>query len=155
MRLALRPAADGDRALLEEICLRAGREMMTVARGGWFEEREREQFRRHLDIAATSIAQCDGRDVGFMMVVMRGEVRELHSLYVLPEWQGRGIGTWLTREVIATAAPAGQAVELSVIRANHRARALYERLGFRMISETASHHRLRFMGASGEGSDES
>lgn len=58
----------------------------------------------------------------------------LDGLFVAPEARGRGVGTRLLEAISAEAAARGYAeVRLDVIDANTRARALYERLGFRAV----------------------
>jgi len=52
------------------------------------------------------------------------------ELQVLPELQGRGIGTAVVRKVIEQGANRGVPVTLSVVPGNPRAKRLYERLGF-------------------------
>src|SRR5262249_34084632 len=51
-------------------------------------------------------------------------------------YQGRGLGARLIRELLLAAQREGAAVRLSVLRANPALR-LYQRLGFRVVSETA------------------
>jgi ribosomal protein S18 acetylase RimI-like enzyme len=65
------------------------------------------------------------------------------DLQVLPELQGRGMGTAVLREIIAKAATFGIPVALQVLRVNRRAQRLYERLGFRVTgtSDTSIHMR--------------
>lgn len=56
---------------------------------------------------------------------------KLHQLYVLPEWQGRGLGGRLIRHVQSNAAIANrQTLILTVNRQNHAAIAAYRRAGF-------------------------
>jgi ribosomal protein S18 acetylase RimI-like enzyme len=55
---------------------------------------------------------------------------------VLPEWQGQGIGTRVVSRVVQEAG--GVPVSLHVLKGNP-ARALYERLGFVIDGETATH----------------
>lgn len=58
----------------------------------------------------------------------------LDGIFVAPEARGRGVGTLLLDAVAAEAAARGYAeVRLDVIDSNPRARALYERSGFRAI----------------------
>ena len=57
------------------------------------------------------------------------------SMGVVPQWRGHGLGADLLGAVIADAADAGlAAISLSVERDNYAAR-LYERFGFRRVSE--------------------
>lgn len=53
---------------------------------------------------------------------------------LLPGWRRRGIGTALLRAVCRDAAETGRPVTLHV-EADHPARALYDRLGFRPVGE--------------------
>ena len=56
---------------------------------------------------------------------------DLDQLYVLKEWQGRGVATTLMDWALATAAGRGaRHIHLSVYVDNHRARRFYERYGF-------------------------
>jgi ribosomal protein S18 acetylase RimI-like enzyme len=63
----------------------------------------------------------------------------LSKIYILPQYQGRGIGTRLINGVLEEAHGRGLPVTLRVIRVNP-ARGLYERLGFVQVGETESHY---------------
>ncbi|MFC6089048.1 GNAT family N-acetyltransferase [Saccharothrix lopnurensis] len=59
------------------------------------------------------------------------DVLYLYSMWVKPEFRGRGVGAVLVGEVLAWAREHGWArVRLRVFRGNRVARRLYERLGF-------------------------
>ena len=51
-----------------------------------------------------------------------------------PGHQGRGIGTRLIGELIGQARAKGQDLVLDVLAVNHRAQALYQRLGLREVA---------------------
>ncbi|AIJ25384.1 GNAT family N-acetyltransferase [Amycolatopsis methanolica] len=57
--------------------------------------------------------------------------REFYEL--LPEFQGRGVGSRLITDLIADADRRGLAVELDVLAVNTRAYEPYRRLGFREV----------------------
>lgn len=62
----------------------------------------------------------------------------LDGLFVAPHARGRGVGTMLLDAVAAEAAARGYAeLRLDVIDRNPRARALYERVGFRPVGNTS------------------
>ena len=77
------------------------REAIIAARGAWDEVRESVQFREQFDLASTRIIEFRGRDVGFLMSPDHGGDIELHTLCIAPEWQSRGIGTYITRRVVS------------------------------------------------------
>ncbi|WP_274628953.1 GNAT family N-acetyltransferase [Arvimicrobium flavum] len=66
----------------------------------------------------------------------KGETVTLHQLYVLPSWQGRGIGAMLLEEVISSF-PDARAIRLEVEPENERAIGFYESQGFASSSEAA------------------
>jgi len=68
----------------------------------------------------------------------------LVGIQLLPEFQGRGIGSDLILRELAHAKALGKPLRLQVLRANDRARALYERLGFRVVGETEHHFMMLF-----------
>lgn len=83
------------------------------------------------------VAEVGGRVVGYASSVERSaESAELTSLYVLPAYQGRGVGTALLEHELAALAARGiRVMVLSVLRENAGARRFYERHGFRAFDE--------------------
>jgi GNAT superfamily N-acetyltransferase len=79
------------------------------------------------------VAESDGaaEPVGFVAF----DDRELHALYVLPAYWGRGIGERLLEA-------AGDVSELWVLQANTRARQFYERRGWAPDSARYEHHNV-------------
>jgi len=62
----------------------------------------------------------------------RAKEGEIHTLYLLREAQGHGLGRRLVEDAArALAANGAQSLMISVLRDNHRARAFYEHLGGR------------------------
>jgi ribosomal protein S18 acetylase RimI-like enzyme len=101
----------------------------------WNDERQRLFVAGAIASGEVEVITVGGRDVGWVQVRETGEAVLLGQLYVLPEFQGRGIGTAIVRDLLARAGTAGKPVDLGVLRNNGRARALYERLGFRAVRE--------------------
>ena len=60
---------------------------------------------------------------------------ELDDLYILPAYRGQGIGSAVLRDCLAATE---KPVFLYVFTRNVRARALYERLGFRTVQEVGA-----------------
>lgn len=73
-----------------------------------------------------------GVPIGYRCVVVHDDHVWLDELAVVPDARGRGIGSWLMREVMDGAATRGLPVRLSALVRNQPALELYERLGFWM-----------------------
>lgn len=139
-----RPAAVSDKTFLGDVFLRSLRQAITATRGEWNEGREAAQFHEQLDLTHTSVVRYRGTDVGFMMLRYQGTDVEIHTLCVAPEYQGQGIGTRVTQELVTAVRQRGRGIVLSVLKTNARAKALYERLGFVVIGESRQHYQMRF-----------
>lgn len=86
--------------------------------------------------AVAAVAEEGGHAVGLCTVDRRGTLRDNQHLGILgiliaAPWRGRGIGRALLRSAIESSRGKYELIELSVLRSNVRARALYESVGFR------------------------
>ncbi|MEA5053253.1 MAG: GNAT family N-acetyltransferase [Propionicimonas sp.] len=84
-----------------------------------------------------------GTAVGAVYLETRADSMFVESLEVLPEYQNRGAGSAALSWVVDRAAHEGLTVTLQAHKLNTRARNLYERLGFFVVSETETHVRLQ------------
>ena len=138
MNVSLRTAARSDM----EFMLRVHREAMGPhverAFGPWDEASQRARFLQTTRPADHRIVLLDGEPAGCLWVREHEDSLELVRIYLLPEAQGQGLGTRLTREVQERARAAGLPLRLRVLKVNP-ARRLYRRLGFEIAGETESH----------------
>jgi diamine N-acetyltransferase len=80
-------------------------------------------------------ARSDGRIVGHAVLVPDGQRSYELALFVHQDYQGAGIGGALVDAIVTLAGNRGGGrIWLSVERRNHRAIALYRRMGFREVS---------------------
>lgn len=127
----LRPASESDTGFLYALHCVTMREAIEKT-WGWDEAWQRNDFQERFQRLSVSIIQADGRDVGGLWLESHADSLYIVELQVLPEWQGRGIGTSVLQDLIAQATRSGIPVELSVLPVNPRAQRLYERLGFKV-----------------------
>ena len=83
------------------------------------------------------VATHDGVPVGHAMAQRDGAEIILYSLYVHPEWQGKGIGSALLGAVIADHSEA-KAIRLEVLKDNAAAIAWYQSKGFESYGESSN-----------------
>lgn len=89
---------------------------------------------------AEFVVADDGKDIGGMahaVATEGGKTVTLHQLYVLPRFQGRGIGGMLLDEILESF-PEARKMRLEVEEANARAIAFYEAQGFVQAGRTAN-----------------
>jgi ribosomal protein S18 acetylase RimI-like enzyme len=99
---------------------------------GWTKERLRAQFKTEIDLACCEVITVDGRDAGYVSIEDRHAYWYIDAFAIVPNYQRHGVGGIALRGVLADAG--WRPVRLSVLKTN-RARALYLRLGFRVIAE--------------------
>jgi GNAT superfamily N-acetyltransferase len=127
-KVALRPAAIADRDRLFAAYERMiGPHVERV--WGWDSGFQSKRFRERYALADFRVIECGVRFAGAMNVERRRDEIYLALLYLLPEFQKRGIGGALVRELLEEGRARGMPVALTVIDGNP-ARELYERLGF-------------------------
>jgi ribosomal protein S18 acetylase RimI-like enzyme len=130
--LTFRPATEADIPFLLELRRQT---MSEHLRASGIEPSESERRARVLvSFDCAEIILLAGAPVGLLKVVRGADNWDLVQIQIVPEKQGRGFGTGILERLLADAVQAQVSVSLSVLRSNP-ARRLYERLGFRIVSE--------------------
>lgn len=144
MHITYRPATAEDFEFLFALHEAAMRSYVEDAFGPWQPEWQREYFRERFDPSALRLVQLDGQDVGMVHVQDRTEEIFLAGLEILPAFQGRGIGTAVIGELKDRAKREGRPLALQVLKGNLGARHLYQRLGFGVTGENATHYIMAY-----------
>lgn len=144
---ALRPATEQDRDWLFALHRASMQTYVELTWGPWDDEKQRALFEAVFAPARLQIIQVGGRDAGLLHVEQEAQEIFLGSIELDPEYQNRGTGTAVLRDLLAEAGARRQSVRLQVLKANPAARRLYERLGFAVFEENATHLRLRWQPA--------
>jgi ribosomal protein S18 acetylase RimI-like enzyme len=138
----LRPATAADRDFVVEVN-RVAMGPYLEAAFGWDEAAQRAYFDEGFDASGGDVIQVDGVDVGELLVEERPGQLFLVRLAVLPEWQGRGIGSEIVQMLVERAHELGSALALDVFKCNPRAARLYESLGFVRTGESETDVSMR------------
>ena len=142
--ISLRPYRAEDQELL--FAIYAGTRKDEVAAFGWSAEQQEAFLRMQCNArsrwyemaypgADHQVICLDGQPIGRILVLRPPDHMRLVDIALLPEYQGRGIGSELLRELAAQADKAGVPLRLRVEKTNPGARRLYERLGFVQTGE--------------------
>ncbi|MFO7679293.1 MAG: GNAT family N-acetyltransferase [Chloroflexota bacterium] len=141
--MMLRPVTDADFAFLYGLH-RAVMQEYVAATWGWVEAWQAEYFKRKWDPDKWRIIQVEGQDAGVWVVEEREGELYLGLIEITAEFQGQGVGTAVIQNLLAAAQAQNRAVSLHVLKANTRARQLYERLGFAVVAEETYRFKMRW-----------
>ncbi|WP_175562637.1 GNAT family N-acetyltransferase [Muricoccus roseus] len=95
--------------------------------------RRRARMRAGFDPAAFRLIETEGRMAGCVAVLDRPGHREIHSFYLEPRAQGRGLGRMVLDAILAERPQLPTRIE--VLRQSPATR-FYERAGFRLTGES-------------------
>ena len=95
---------------------------------------QRHHYETYYAGASFDVVELDGQPIGRLYVYRGATELRVMDISLLPEFRGRGIGTFLLAGLIAEAQAKRQSVTLHV-EFNNPARALYHRLGFTQQGE--------------------
>jgi len=109
---------------------------------GWDEADQRRRFMANIDPAASQIVVAFGRDVGQLAVEVRPQEMFLSGIYLLPAYQGQGLGSQILSDILSGAGQRRLPVSLQVLVGNP-ARNLYGRSGFKVTGRTDTHILMR------------
>jgi ribosomal protein S18 acetylase RimI-like enzyme len=142
MRPTIRPARPTDSEFVYQVKKAALGEYIEQT-WGWDEVFQHDFHVREYDPTTTEIITWQGTDVGWMEVERGSDNLFLSGIYILPEYQSRGVGSALIGQIIREAKETQLPLMLQVLKVNPRARALYEKLGFVVTGESETHDLMR------------
>ena len=116
---------------------------------GWDDATQDAKFERQFVLPEVRIIVLHDQDVGYLQVVEEPDAVLLKELHVAASFQNRGIGTEVLRrqggdtlDIVDLCRARGKPVAVGVVKFNP-GRALYERLGFRIVGEDVQKFYLR------------
>ena len=133
--IELRRVAESDFETVFSITMETMRAYVEATWGVWDDAEHRARIRASFAPSTHWLVHVDGQLAGLLAAEEHPEHVQLVKVFLLPPFQGRGIGTRLVQQVMAQAAAQGRPVRLRVLRVNPAQR-LYSRLGFVITDET-------------------
>lgn len=91
------------------------------------------------------VIQFRGIDVGYFSTSSTADAVRVHQIFILPEYQRKGLGSACVRLIVSDARAQKKAVRLQVLKINTRAIAFYERLGFSIFDEDDTHVQMEIL----------
>jgi N-acetylglutamate synthase-like GNAT family acetyltransferase len=129
--LSLRPATEADFEPLLDLSVRVLRADLERL-GRFLPERRRARMRAVFAAGALRVIEQDGARIGCIGIEHAADHIALHSVYVEPRFQGRGLGAAAVAAVLADAPDLPLHIEVLRDSPAHR---FWERLGFIKVGE--------------------
>jgi ribosomal protein S18 acetylase RimI-like enzyme len=129
-RFQLRDARDSDFPFAEALYLGTMEPLLSEL-GDWDRDKFCKRIRALFKAPESQVITADGRDIGFMQVIVTKTDFNIAQLHLVDGYRDQGIGAQIVTDLVARAERDGKTISLSVPR-NNRAIALYKRFGFRI-----------------------
>lgn len=144
MDYTLRAARPDDRALIFHLKEESVRPYVEEI-WGWDEDYQQRDFDRDFSaIGQFQVIQVNGKFAGFLQASFVGPCYEIAELHLLAAYRGKGIGSDILRRLQEVCTAQNRRIRLGCFKKNHRAKALYEMLGFSQVAETETHVLLEY-----------
>lgn len=140
MPVTLRPASELDFAFTFE-AKRQALGPYIVARWHWDESFQLAVHRRRWLERPWLIVESKGRAIGTVAISVQADHIHLAEVYLLPPFQGQGIGTRLLQKVMALADESARPIRLQYLKWNPVG-SLYRRHEFIVVAENDTHYFL-------------
>jgi len=111
---------------------------------GWNEKDQRDYYKKIFEPDKYHIIQQNGEDIGCLSIEEQHNKIMLNIIEITPEYQNKGIGSKLIRDLIKKGSQENKTIELQVFKVNQRAFKLYRTLGFKLVNETETHYQMIF-----------
>ena len=155
--VALRPVSDDDGEFLLKVYGSSRADEMALV--DWSDEQkwaflrmqsdaQRQQYFARFPDAEYSVILLAGAPAGRLWVARTPEQIRLLDIAILPEYQNRGVGGLLLRQLIAESEEAGLPLRHMVFKMNEGAQRFYERLGFKHIEDVGAYLHMERLPAS-------
>jgi GNAT superfamily N-acetyltransferase len=133
-RLTLRPAVPDDLEAVFTVTKAAMGSYVAATWGTWDDAVQRDRVAETFSVCTHQLIYIGNDLAGVLAVKHHPDHLQLLKVFLLPAFQGKGLGTMLVKQVIERADHDGLPVRLRVLRVNP-AKSLYERLGFVVTHE--------------------
>jgi GNAT superfamily N-acetyltransferase len=124
-------AAETDKGFSYEVKKAAEGEYITLM-FGWDEDIQRSYHLKAWQRQKPDIISYAGRPIGTIATIENEDCIEVGQFFVLPEYQRKGIGTYLLKSILDRADQLGKNVTLRFLK-NNPVKSLYVRNGFRFV----------------------
>ena len=112
---------------------------------GWDEDYQRKDFDSEFShMEQFNVIEIDSKFAGFVQYYFEYPYFEVVEIHLLPGYRGNGIGSDILRYLQKACIAQDRKIRIGCFKENHRAKALYQKLGFMQTEETDTHYILEY-----------
>ena len=112
---------------------------------GWDEDYQKKDFDGDFsNMEQFHVIEVGGKFVGFVQYYFEYPYFEVVEIHLLPEYRGKGIGSDILQYLQKVCIAQDRKIRIGCFKENHRAKALYQKLGFMQTEETETHYILEY-----------
>ena len=111
----------------------------------WQFERQSEEYNQRFPDARYDVILVNGVPAGRIWVGGDDKQIRLLDIAIIPQFQNRGVGTYLLRQLMAEATQANKVLRHMVFVLNDNAHRFYERLGFVVIEDLGGYKHMEWV----------
>ena len=112
---------------------------------GWDEDYQKKDFdKKFLNIQQFNVIEVASKFAGFTQYSFEYPYFEVANIHLLPEYRGYGIGSDILRYLQKVCIAQDRKIRIGCFKENHRAKSLYQKLGFMQTGETDTHYILEY-----------
>jgi GNAT superfamily N-acetyltransferase len=142
--LSLRTVTPADDEFIFQTIKATMAEYVTITFAPWEDSFQRKLIKEATNYEPMRVIVRGGQDIGLLTVERKEDCLWLDQLYILPDYQGRGLGATIVKHLKQIASSERLPLRLSVLVSNTRARRLYEREGFVVYEQTPQRTRMEY-----------
>jgi ribosomal protein S18 acetylase RimI-like enzyme len=141
--IALRPSQRADAEQFYFITELTMRSHIMASGGNWVELHRREEAAEDATNPGASVVMVGTDEAGILVVERLSREIQLHALYLLPSFQGLGVGSTLVSSLQQEAMMRRVPLCLQVLKVNP-AKTFYERLDFSIVKDTEHFYHMQY-----------
>ena len=112
---------------------------------GWDENYQKKDFDGDFSrMEQFNVIEVDSKFAGFVQYYFEYPYFEVVEIHLLPEYRGNGIGSDILRYLQKVCIAQDRKIRIGCFKENHRAKSLYQKLGFMQTQETDTHYILEY-----------
>lgn len=125
-----------DAEFLFNVKIEAMKPTSSIVRTALDYDKELAEYLNKFEPGKVQVIQFDGKDVGRLRIVRSSESIYIGGIQILPEFQGKGIGTAILKDLINESESTGIPITLEVHYVNEKAIYFYKKIGFQEVGNT-------------------